>query len=538
MTAAQPILPEDSAPQHAAASQTPPRVSRAERLDEQLDRWSERLNPILVKEARQALKSRVVLAMFLLVLVLAWFWSFVGLSIDGPAAPGRLLLAGYVWILAFPLAVAIPFSAFQSLAAEREDGTYDLVAITTLHTRQFLSGRMAVASLQLMIFLSALAPCIAFTYLLRGVDLLLILLLLSHAVWCSLLLTSFSLFLATLAENRQIRVFLSMLLLVVIVIVYFGVSSNVAEWLVRGRQLPYTEIQFWVGQILVLTFAASVFYLLHFASIASIGIASENRSTPVRVVMLAQQALIVGWGAWYALGFEEREALEITLAAGAVYWFVMGALLVGESPHLHQRGRRRLPESLLGRAVLTWLQPGPGSGFVFAVANFVAMLVVLQGLGAMLEFRGNRVTFGPMFRGEMEWTLIALGCHFVIYLGLCRMLIIPLRRIGNIGPALGFVVIFALLMAGTFTPLVLASMLDLSFSEYGWTQAPSIPATLSEIRRQGPFQTRIFFVPIIGVILPAIAALVLLLNLVLVSSEVRRRREATPERVLAERTPR
>ena len=38
----------------------------------------------------------------------------------------------YYAILAFPLAVVVPYAAFRSLAAEREDNTYDLLSITTL----------------------------------------------------------------------------------------------------------------------------------------------------------------------------------------------------------------------------------------------------------------------------------------------------------------------------------------------------------------------------------------------------------------------
>jgi hypothetical protein len=526
MTAASPVTRNET---------TPDPTSRAERLDRRLDRFSERLNPILVKEARQALKSRVVLLLFLLVLVLAWGWSFVGLSLNAPVAPGRLLLAGYVWILLFPLAVAIPFTAFQSLATEREDGTYDLIAITTLRTHQFLSGRMAVAMLQLMLFLSALAPCIAFTYLLRGVDLLLILLLLFHAAWGSMLLTSFSLFLATQAANRQVRVFLSMLLLVVVVVAYFYFAATIGDWLMRQRQLPYDEMRFWSGQVCVLSFAASAFCLLHFASIAGIGIASENRSTPLRVVMLVQQALIVGWGAWYCISYLEDDAYGMTIIGGAGFWFVMGALLAAESPELHRRGRRRLPVSFLGRAVLTWLQPGPGSGYVFAVANFSAVLSAIFAIW-MIVRGGGRQGFFSWTSGEANaWMLVALGCHFVIYLGLCRLLVIPLRRLGKIGPVLGLVVMFALLMIGTFAPLVIAAMTNPGPYLYGWTQLPSIPATLYEIERQGPFAAELFYVPIIPVILPATAGIMLLVNLALVSGEVRRRREATPRRVLAER---
>ena len=44
------------------------------------------LNPILVKEARQALKSRQFVITFGLLLICGWVWSILGLAIIGPEA--------------------------------------------------------------------------------------------------------------------------------------------------------------------------------------------------------------------------------------------------------------------------------------------------------------------------------------------------------------------------------------------------------------------------------------------------------------------
>jgi len=54
---------------------------RAERL---LVWLGERLNPILVKEARQSLKSRQFVITFGLLLLCGWVWSFLGVALMGP----------------------------------------------------------------------------------------------------------------------------------------------------------------------------------------------------------------------------------------------------------------------------------------------------------------------------------------------------------------------------------------------------------------------------------------------------------------------
>jgi hypothetical protein len=114
----------------------------------------------------------------------------LGLALIGPrvyyAAEGAEMLFPYYLILAFALLVVVPFGAFRSLAAELEDHTYELLSITTLGARQIISGKLASSFLQMLVYLSAIAPCIAFTYLLRGVDIRTILMLIFDTVLASL----------------------------------------------------------------------------------------------------------------------------------------------------------------------------------------------------------------------------------------------------------------------------------------------------------------------------------------------------------------
>ena len=115
------------------------------RFEQWLERAGEYLNPILIKESRQALKSRQFTITFALVLGASWCWSFLGIALIGPqvyyGAHGPDLLLGYAVILLFAPVIVVPYIVFRSLAGELEDHSYELLSITSLkatanHRRQ------------------------------------------------------------------------------------------------------------------------------------------------------------------------------------------------------------------------------------------------------------------------------------------------------------------------------------------------------------------------------------------------------------------
>ena len=86
-----------------------------------LDRWAERISesfsPILIKEARQVLKSRQFLWTFFLMLAAVTVWTLVGwsiLNVNSPDNVGSGLLYGYLLIWGFRWA-----SLFRSLRFAR-----------------------------------------------------------------------------------------------------------------------------------------------------------------------------------------------------------------------------------------------------------------------------------------------------------------------------------------------------------------------------------------------------------------------------------
>src|SRR5207244_3847235 len=106
---------------------------------------------------------------------------------------------------------------------------------------------------------------------------------------------------------------------------------------------------------------------------------SENRSTALRVTMLAHYAMFVGWMGWGWM-YEGRYSPgvgEPFLIIATIHWYVMGIFMTCEGAELSPRVKRDLPQSFLGRLFLTWFNPGSGTGYVFAAINLVgaAMLI-------------------------------------------------------------------------------------------------------------------------------------------------------------------
>src|SRR5262249_11768430 len=95
------------------------------KVDAVVSQLSERLKPILVQEARQAMNSKQFSITFTLVLFFGWPWSMFGVSLFGPSvyygAEGPGMFIGYFPILAFPLLIIVPVGAFWSLVEERQD---------------------------------------------------------------------------------------------------------------------------------------------------------------------------------------------------------------------------------------------------------------------------------------------------------------------------------------------------------------------------------------------------------------------------------
>ncbi len=351
-------------------------------LDRLSDFGSQFCSSILVKEARQAMSSRQFLWTYLALLAVCALWAIVGLTFSGSRAEsGPAMLFGFYTIIGVPLAIIVPFSAFRSLVREFEDGTIQLVSITTMKPYQIVAGKMGSAMLQLLVYLSVLAPCIAFTYLLRGIGVEQIVAGLVVSIFGCLVLTAVGLFLAGVTRSGLLNVGVSVVLIAALIGVYFA-WVGVAGGITHSNILAGDD--FWNPDSLVALFGFFAFFgsfgVLLFVSAASqISFPTENRTTAVRIVTLGQQVLCFAWIIAAAVAGGPNMNGEF----GAImcfivghFWLVIGFLMSSESWPLSDRVARQLPTTFLGRTFTSLLMPGPGRGFLFAAANVIACTVM------------------------------------------------------------------------------------------------------------------------------------------------------------------
>ena len=524
-------------PADASSDQSPFRGEAAKQpsaIDRTLESISEYLNPILVKEGRQAFKSFQFFYTFLLLLLVGWAWSMLGVTYRLPGIyyvpAGPMMLVGYFWILAFPLLVVIPFASFLSFANERNDGTYELVSITTLSSLQIILGKLGSSMVQMLIYLSALSPCLAFTYMLRGIDILTIFLLILYSFLASVALSAIALLLATMTRGGAIQGFLMVALGGELLFSFFTFCASGTQMALTGM-FPLDQSVFWVFQLCSLSFFVALLSLICLAAAARIAPASDNRSTRLRICMLVVQLLLTGWFTYAVFATGDEEWLFGLILLTTIFWYVMGVFMTSESPIMSERVKRGLPKSFLGRVLLTWFNPGPGNGYMFAAGNMMAMAIMTPGL--MLAAAGRT---GTAYDGDIEMLAMLSCCYVIVYLGAVRLIISVVRRLTYCGMLLGPLIHLVWLVVGIVAALIIQWGFFYEFN-YSPLHIPNPFWTLAKAAEGNIDVYTTPWLPGVPIVLPvlAIGAVALLFaNLFAVAGALQHVHKPVPQRVIAD----
>ena len=497
------------------------------------DRFSERmtshLNPILVKEARQSLKSRQFLITFFCLLAASCAWTVMGVVSYAPdvyyVPSGDDFMSGYYLILSVSMFAFVPLVAFRSLAAELDEGTYEMLAITRLSAWRIVSGKMNSACLQMLIYFSAIVPCLAFCYLLRGIGLLTIVLVVALVFITALVLTALALVLSTIAKGRTLQTFLLVGLVALIVVVEFSMSGVVLSEILGER---------WSGTLLgyLLPFAVAGSFVVLFLAAAAARIApvTENRSTRLRTIMYFQQVLWILTMVYATWATEEIEFINMGIIMMAVYWFFCGVFMCGESRELSPRVRRELPTTYATRMLLGWWMPGPGTGFMFCISTGLAGMIVLGGMGTFAWISDQGISVNRNY-GSPPFIAAAVNAGYLFgYLGLVRLLSMPLlKRFGH-----SFVPPLVVAVVLLFLGILIPSVVDVALfgrvsqnysathaSNWFWTWDRSFTASGVP--------------PELALLIFVVGLFILALNLILLFREFQVERTAVPLRVSQDR---
>lgn len=347
-----------------------------------IERFVDRMNPILVKEVRQAFKGRGFVLAFALLIFSCWLISVIGALQAGSS------LEYYSWAprffsiyfipLAFAIGVVIPFMAYNSMLSERVDDTFDMLSITTLRARKIVNGKLANAFVQVMLLYAAFTPFVAFTSLLQGFRFFPVFLALSIALVSSLTLCTISLFLSTLARTRFVQVLIS---LVLIVGLLYSCSAVQLLFEPGFWNIPFIrEVGLVFGSVALAM--GGIILLMREYAIAAITFETDNRSTGVRIV--TSIIVVVGWLILFVIiQFTTAASLAMNpqqLLSAVSTLTILTSILVGctafgmcsEPVRMSRRVRNQMGRFPLVSVYLIspWL-PGCSRGFLFTLLHVI-----------------------------------------------------------------------------------------------------------------------------------------------------------------------
>jgi hypothetical protein len=330
----------------------------------------DRANPMLVRVVRQELRNRAFIAIFLLLLLGAAIAAMVVAAIitdhGGPEiSRGLFATIAIGWGLA--LWLAQPMGCFRAIATERGDDTWDLVELTGLRPLRVVGGLLLASLVQGLLYTSALAPFMAMAYVLRGIDLMLVLFGLVVVPLGSVAASALAVFAACLGPNKASRAVLGSLLGLGLLGAW---GASWAMWLdLSGLSSALGELRAgttgaWIvaGAILNLWLGALVLLLVLSSSL--LAFRAANRSTGPRltwwllwgngwlwtVIVLC----VADWKAWCT-----SQLIFACLGVGAAG--VLGLFSTSEDVELSPRQARSITGARSRRRRLAMLLLGPGA---------------------------------------------------------------------------------------------------------------------------------------------------------------------------------
>lgn len=404
------------------------------------DALAERVNPIIVKEVRQGLRTRVFWVFFSLMLVSCLFISlgFFAAAETTDSAGQYAFISFFVCLAAVQFFV-IPYSAYRSMAKETEEETWVLLTLTGLGPRKILSGKLGSSVLQGTLYLSAAAPFLLFSYYLNGIDLPTILVAVLAAVAYQIFLVSISVSLATLAESRLVR---SLLHFVVLGTLLGGLGTGIglSAGLAEAARSLYASGTFWLTTTAVVFALVSTGVLLFETAAARLSLATEEYARGPRLAFIAQFTGLVGFFFWGWTAKPDAEVLTAGAICCAAYALLVGVMVMSDRDSMAKAHWRDGGHYSL-------LKPGALRGLLLVLACLTGS-TALFGTAVMKTDAGLR-----------DFLLIIAAPGFVlVYLSASNLIARFIPHPAYQTPAMVRLVFLGLIVAGTGLPPLIGAI--------------------------------------------------------------------------------
>jgi hypothetical protein len=359
-------------------------VSRAEALLAWLEDTSDWLSPLVVKEVRQVVRGREFNYSFGGALAAGLAVAFFGAAdaLTGSGASGRWTFYALMGCMAFLGLGVVPLGAFSALRNERMEQTLELITLTALSPRRIVIGKLLAQSVKLATLFAAMAPFLAMSFLLGGIDFVTILVSLAVVFLWSLWACAVCLFASTLLKSRAMSgvVFGAVAL---VLFAMFGLGRAMFMFS-RGGFVGApgggggTTANMWWTLAIATTFCVATMVNLVLLAENRLSLPTENRVTPLRVGFLVQFLLIVGW----TLTFIKEpprvqdNAVEALGVAGGIHLAMVAMFTLTEDLVVPRRVLRGMKSARGLGWLMTMFWPGGGRGAGYVLRQMALLLAI------------------------------------------------------------------------------------------------------------------------------------------------------------------
>jgi len=385
----------------------------------------DRVNPVLVKEVRQAVRGKFFRSSFIGMLMLAAVVAAVVLSnleLDDPgslASSGSMLFFALLVVMIISAFLALPQQANRSMISEREGGTYDALLISGLSPAQIVLGKWLSSGLLLLLFLSALMPFIATSVTLYGLDIPLAFATILMTLVLSMGLSMIGILFACLSTQKAgAAVLQGVFALICFGMLWAWLGMSAAVFL-NGEEF-FPDLTTLLQALGVAIVAATMLYAwLYGLTVASLTHPEDNVLLRVRWACLGSSLFLAGFSVfiWTQLGGFGGALLAMTTTISVFIVSFLNVPLVTESNRIGRRTQYQVAGKRKGLLGSSLFLPGGNSGYMLYLLQLFILLLPMLAVAILApsSLASTSGIFGssrmPEFvNGMFTSTLVCMAC--------------------------------------------------------------------------------------------------------------------------------
>ncbi|MBN2021134.1 MAG: hypothetical protein JW749_13025 [Sedimentisphaerales bacterium] len=340
----------------------------------------DRMNPIAVKEMRQAVKGRTIIWAFLffLIIQLVIIGAVLVLheNIQSDFNVGRGIFSGLLGVLMAVCMLLLPAYAGFRISSERSENNVDLFFITTLKPTSIIFGKSFASAALTILFFSASLPFMTLTYLLRGLDVPSMLILLALDFLIVIASIQFGIFMGCLPGGLMSRIVRGLIGLGILMSIFQTTMVISLSLLFHGVGSSFGTWEFWSKALTIAAFILLGTGMLFILSVTVITPKSANRAVGMRIYLFIVWIVTAFIFGLWAVSTRDEDTVLFWMIAITILLCINLFVSVSERLDWGPRVKRQIPRNVFIRIFTFPFFSGASGGLIYSVILIAATILV------------------------------------------------------------------------------------------------------------------------------------------------------------------